>query len=211
MPRFNDQLACTYALERLEKELMPCLYYHSFEHTRSDVVPATEIFGRQSGLDDETLSLALTAASYHDLGWVLVQGLSEQDLYNRTHHEENSARIAGEVLPGFGYSAAQIQQVCGMIMATKLPQSPHSLAEQVVADADLDSLGRNDFFTTSIALRDELAHLGSAFNESTWFSNQLRFLRSHSYFTPAARALRAAGKQANILALERHLNVLQTS
>ena len=48
------------------------------------------------------------------------------------------------------------------------------------------------------ALRDELAHLGSVFNESTWFSNQLRFLRSHSYFTPAARALRAAGSSGTV-------------
>src|SRR5436309_16127441 len=72
-------------------------------------------------------------------------------------HERASAQIAAAILPNYGYTPAHIQAICGMIMATKLPQAPHTLLEQIVADADLDVLGRPDFVTRNQDLHTELA------------------------------------------------------
>ncbi len=109
------------------------------------------------------------------------------------------------MLPGFGYRHEQIEMIADMIMATKLPQSPHTLLEAILADADLDILGREDFLHWSQALRAELAVYGTPMTDAEWYSYQLRFLQDHRYFTTAARALRDAGKQHNVEVVTRLL------
>jgi len=91
-----------------------------------------------------------------------------------------------------------IQVISGLIMATKLPQSPRTLLEEIMADADLDVLGRDDFFTRNQDLRAERAALGVPTTDEEWYSGQLEFIQSHRYFTAAARTLRDARKKQNI-------------
>ncbi len=180
-----------YALRRLEQELAPTLFYHSLAHTRDDVAPAAERLAALEGVAGEELLLLRTAAYFHDLGFV------EQ----RQDHEATGARLAAAALPRFGYSPAQIQAIVGMIMATRLPQRPHNLLEQLLADADLDILGRTDFLARNQALHAELATTAEPIPDADWYHAQLAFLRDHHYWTSAARALRDAGKQRNIAAL----------
>ncbi len=183
-----------YALERLERELAPGIIYHSPVHTH-DIVPAVERLAAPEGVTGADLLLLRTAAYFHDLGFVI----QYQD------HEGASARIAAEVLPGLCYTPAQVNSIVGMILATRLPQSPHNLLEELLADADLDVLGRDDFMPRNKDLQAELAAMGRPTTEQEWYRSQLNFLRSHRYWTSAARRLRDSGKQANIAALERLL------
>ena len=180
-----------YALERLERDLSPALTYHCLAHTRDDVVPAAERLATLEGVTGESLLLLCTAALYHDIGFV------EQ----RDDHETIGVRIAREVLPRFGYSPAHIEAIGGMILATKLPQSPHTLLEEILADADLDVLGRDDFLIRSRDLQAELAAFGTPMSDEQWFGGQLKFMQAHRYFTVAARTLRDTMKQVNIEAL----------
>ena len=187
--------ARAYALARLERELSPVLCYHSVAHTRDDVVVAAERLAAQEGVTGEALLLLRTAAYFHDLGFV------EQ----REQHEAIGARVAGEMLPQFGYRPDQIALIEGIILATRLPQTPHTLLERILADADLDVCGRDDFLELNSCLRAELAAAGSAASDREWYSGQLSFLRSHRYWTAAARAERDEIKRANIVTLERLL------
>jgi uncharacterized protein len=180
--------AKAYALERLERELPAELTYHSLAHTRDDVAPATLRLSAIAGVCGEQRMLLHTAAYYHDIGFVV----------QRADHELVSARIAAEILPEFGYSPSQIEVIQGMIMATKLPQSPGTLLEQLLADADLDALGRTDFFVRNQALRDELAAYGSGCDDLEWYREQLDFLGSHQYWTSAAQQVRGEQKRRNI-------------
>ena len=191
MTQPDFEQARRYALGRLERELSPKLVYHSLGHTRDDVVPAAERFAALEGVAGEELLLLLTAAFYHDIGFV------EQ----RANHEDVSARIASEVLPQFGYSPAHISAISDMIMATKLPQASQTLSEKILADADLDVLGREDFMARNQALRAELAAYGQTTTDAQWHKSQLKFIQNHCYFTAAARTLRDAQKQKNIAAL----------
>lgn len=184
-----------YALERLERELPPTLVYHCVAHTRDDVVPAVERLAAMEGVTGEALLLLRTAAFYHDLGFV------EQSL----EHEAIGVRIAAEVLPRFGYSPAHIQVISGIIMVTRLPHTPHSLLEEIMADADLDLFGRDDFFDKNQALRAELAAGGISFTDTAWYADQLSFMRTHRYLTAAARALRDVKKQQNIAEMQTRL------
>jgi uncharacterized protein len=180
-----------YALQRLERELPPTLFYHSIAHTRDDVVPAALRLAQLEGLAGESVVLLHTAALFHDIGFV----------EKRAGHESIGVRIATEVLPRLGYSAAQIEMIAGMIMATRVPQRPRTPLECVLADADLDVLGRDDFLGRNRQLRAELASEGVIVSDRGWYSGQLRFVQRHHYWTESAQALRDAVKQRNLATL----------
>jgi uncharacterized protein len=184
--------ARAYALDRLANELAPLWVYHSLAHTRDDVLPAAERLAALEGVGGEAALLLRTAACFHDLGFI------EQ----RDQHESIGTRMAAAALPAFGYSPRQIALVEGMILATRLPQSPRTHLEQLLADADLDVLGRSDFLTRNRDLRTEQASCGVHFTDAAWYGGQLGFLQGHQYWTPAMRQLRDRQKQHNIVALQ---------
>jgi uncharacterized protein len=179
----------------LAHELSPKLHFHSLTHTRDDVVPAALRLAAQLDIGCEDRQLIRTAACYHDIGFI----------ERRNGHEDVSSRIAAATLPNFGYSPEQVAWVVGMIMATKLPQKPTNLLEEIMADADLDSLGRADFFIRNQALRDELAAFDHVMSDALWYRNQLNFLRSHHYWTAEAASLRGPAKKQHIDELIRRL------
>ena len=199
MAQPDFEAARQYALERLEHDLSPAYVYHSLIHTRDEVAPAAERLAGLEGVDDDALLLLRTAAYYHDIG------LARQ----RAHHEAAGVRIATTTLPSFGYSPMQIRAIGGMIMATRLPQNPHTQLEQLLADADLDVLGRLDFMPRNQALRAEMAAFGAPIGDAQWYGEQLRFMQTHHYWTAAAHALRDVQKRHNCAALQRLLEQCQ--
>lgn len=185
--------AIDYALSCLRRDLPPSLTYHDLWHTQFDVLPAVARMGVINGLAHEDIRLMEVAAAFHDIGFVRVM----------EGHEAVGVQIAGNILPDFGFVTQQIERVAGMILATRLPQSPQNLLEEIVVDADLDVLGRDDFFDRNELLRQEMARFGRVLSWRQWQEEQLRFLQQHTYFTPVARALRDEGKQ-------RHIEIIET-
>ncbi len=174
-------------MNKLRKELPGNLTYHSADHI-DDVYEAAERLGKQEQLTAYEIKLVLTAARYHDSGFI--KGVK--------NHEEESCNIAKKSLPDFGYSAEEIERICGIIMATKIPQDPKNHLEEVLADADLDYLGRDDFFTTGNKLFTEFIVSGFLNTEEEWNNLQVRFLESHHYFTKTAIQSRQAKKQQHL-------------
>jgi len=184
-----------YVLDRLEHELAPALTYHCLDHTRKEVVPAADRLATQEKVSDEDHLLVLTGAYFHDLGFIR----------QRQDHESISIQIAEQVLPAFGYSEAEIAVVRGIIQATRLPQSPTTLLEKIMADADMDDLGHADFWKRSNDLRRELEHYGTRYTDAEWYTYQLHLMQSHKYFTNSERVLRDTVKQEHTLQVERLL------
>jgi hypothetical protein len=185
--------AIAYALCRLRTELSPLLTYHNLAHTEDDVMPAVVRLARLSHLVEADVHLLEVGAAFHDLGQIKTS----------LGHEKVGIEIMAEVLPGLGFSATHIARLTGMIQATEMPQKPRSDEQALLADADLDSLGRDDFFPTSKALWHERAACGMDIPWPTWLQIQLQFLQTHRYFSPVAQTLRNAGKQKNIELLQR--------
>lgn len=183
-------------MNKLSHELPGYLYYHSAEHVQ-DVYEAAEMLAKHEGISVYETKLLLTAARYHDAGFLK----GSQD------HEEESCRIAQANLPGYGYHEEEISRICGMIMATKLPQTPKNHLEEILADADLDYLGRDDFFTIGNKLFQELSGFGVISTEEDWNKLQVRFLESHHYFTPTAIQLRQEKKQAHLALIKEKLKL----
>ena len=185
--------AIGYALHRLRTELPTHLFYHNVQHTEEDVMPALARLAAMSNVAEADLRLLEVAAAFHDIGQI------ETSL----GHEQIGIELVSEVLPRYGFSPGDIERITGMILATRLPQSPQNEEQALLADADLDSLGREDFMATSKALWQERAASGMNILWHDWLESQLRFLQSHHYFTPAAQTLRQQGKLKNIEILER--------
>lgn len=183
--QFNQ--AGQYIIDRLQTELSPTLYYHDATHTL-DVYSAAERLAQSEGITGHDLQLLLTAAWYHDSGY----------LHGLVEHEKESCKIARESLPGFGYSGDEIEAICSIIMATHLPQSPTNHLGEILADADLDYLGRDDFGPISEKLHRELCQAGAKMTRDEWNHLQIKFLQSHQYFTSTARASRQAKKEHNL-------------
>lgn len=187
--------ARAYALIRLARELPEIVTYHSLQHTRDDVVPAAERLAHAEGVNGEDLLLLRTAAYFHDLGFVV----------RREGHELAGAEIAAQALPTFGYTPDQIEKICRMIMATRIPQSPTTLPEQILADADLDTLGSDHFWRQSEKLRAENEAFDGPMSDVQWYATQVAFIENHRYWTASARALREPRKQEHLAQLRRLL------
>ncbi len=190
-----------YALARLERELSPELHYHDYAHTLKYVIPAAERLAQAEGVNGEARELLSVAAHYHDLGY----------LVDRETHEAAGTRIVSEVLPRFGFSQSQIDVINNLILATRMPQTPTTHLEQILADADLDVLGTIEFFPTSVKLRKEQAVFGHEEDDLTWYRNQFEFLQNHEYFTASAKKFRNAGKRANMRKLKDIIQELENN
>jgi hypothetical protein len=112
------------------------------------------------------------------------------------------------VLPGFGYNDEQVEIIQQAVLATTLPQSPQTLLQRILADADLDLLGRADFMLLNRNLRRELSLYGKEFSDREWYISQIEFIQSHIYFTASARNLRDVGQRKNMMELKRLLESL---
>lgn len=176
-----------FIFDKLRNELPAHLSYHNIDHTRN-VMYAAELLATAEGISEEDHRLLRTAALLHDTGF----------LVKRDGHEELSCDIAQRYLPGYGYTPAEIDDICQLIMATRLPQSPKTKLAEILADADLDYLGRDDFFPLSEKLFIELKNEGLVKDEDEWNRQQADFMSEHSYFTQTAINLRQPRKEAYV-------------
>jgi len=179
-------LAERYIMGRLTEELSPDLTYHNSVHTR-DVYLATQQIATQEGVSDHALQLLLTAALFHDAGFLI----------HAKNHELHSCAIAQSALPSFGYSEADIASICDLILATEIPQQPKHLLGEILCDADLDYLGRDDFPARSQLLYNEMRNLGTIASRAAYDELQRAFFESHHYFTATSNRRRNGKKEEN--------------
>lgn len=190
MMGFND--IKQHVIDKLEKGLSPVLTYHNVAHTLDVLKLVIDIAGKEGINDENDLLLLKIAALYHDVGFL--------KLY--TGHEEISCEVACKELAEFGFSKEQIEKICGMIRATKVPQQPQTLLEEIICDADLDYLGRNDFFKIGTGLYYEFLDQKIVSDERDWNSLQVRFLENHHYFTNTSKERRYKQKQLHLQAIK---------
>jgi hypothetical protein len=190
-----------YIIDRMKKELKPSLTYHTIDHTLDMHRAAIRIMEMENYQNPHERMMIETAAIYHDTGMIIS--------YN--DHETQSVMIAGQVLPAFGYTSEEIDEIAGLILVTRLPQVPSTLPEQILCDADLDSLGRDDFFIQSFLLQLEWKLNGiRETNLEEWLRFEAGFFTNHHYFTKSERELRDSKKRKNQLEITTILERLKS-
>ena len=180
-----------YIVEKLASELPETLFYHGLHHVLDVTNAALQLASQEGITDTESLSLLRTAALYHDCGFLSAYA----------NHEEEGCKIVREILPAFEFSDVQIGAICGMIMATRIPQSPRTHLEKILCDADLDYLGRTDFESIANTLFDELKARSRISDLAAWNETQVKFIGTHSYWTESAKQNREHTKQAHLASL----------
>ncbi|KAA3437043.1 HD domain-containing protein [Rufibacter hautae] len=188
-----------HVIQKLQDGLASHLTYHSVAHTLDVLDRAEAIAIAEKVKSPRELLLLKVAVLYHDAGFI--------ETYQ--NHEKKSCEIAGQELPAFGFNPQEIDTICHLIMATKLPQSPQTKLEQVICDADLDYLGRDDYSPIAHRLYQELLALDILQTEEQWIQMQVNFLEKHRYFTRHCHQNREAHKQANLQNLKVKTGQLQ--
>lgn len=172
---------------KLPKELL----YHDLNHTL-DVINVCNQYILRKNIHYPEAELLEVAALLHDIGFTVTY----------KNHEEKSSEIAGKLMSECGFSNCEIEVVRGLIMATKIPQSPKNDLERIICDADLDYLGRNDFEVISERLFHELKNLSLIEDRESWNKIQIRFLEAHSYHTDFAKKNRQPKKEKRLAELK---------
>lgn len=179
------------ALETLRTKLPERLYYHDYQHTL-DVLNTCNYYLRHHKTTKEQAQLLRLGAILHDIGFIR----SDED------HEETGAEIAEELMRKHHYSQKDILKVRGLIMATKIPQNPQNILEKILCDADLDYLGREDFYEIGEKLYRELKFKGIVTTRLAWNELQINFLKAHRFHTRFARRNRSHNKIKRIRELQ---------
>jgi predicted metal-dependent HD superfamily phosphohydrolase len=190
---------CLQILEELEERLPKHLTYHTVGHTL-DVANICNHYIDYYMVADSVAELIRIAAIGHDYGYI----------YGPREHEEKSITELQPKLQGT-YSKKQIEVINGMIRATKVPQRPQNIYEEILADADLDYLGRPDYYKLSSGLYTEFEHFGVVSNEREWLEVQIKFLEAHHYHTDWAIRERVAGKKQVLSELREKARKLASS
>jgi predicted metal-dependent HD superfamily phosphohydrolase len=176
----------------LKENLSKGIYYHDLEHTQ-EVVKATREIGVASDLSEEELETVLIAAWFHDTGYY--KGMED--------HEKISKEVAEEFLKNEGVDEKKIEDVSGCILATRIPQCPNNLMEEVLCDADLSHVSTKEFFKKSELLRKEFSLIfPDEIQVDEWFKNSIKFLKKHNFFTNYARENLLPAKKENLKKLK---------
>ncbi len=155
----------SFIIQELKSEISPALSYHGVHHT-IEVLDVCNDYVKRLKINKHEAGLLRTAALFHDTGFI----------WTYTNHEERGVEFAREILPAWGYQNDEIEAISSMIMATKIPQKPMNLLEEILCDADLDYLGTNRFFTTGKTLYQELSSHNVIHDEEMWDQLQINFL-----------------------------------
>lgn len=178
-----------YVVDIFSKKIGKNFLFHSFAHTR-EVVLHTELIAGNYELNEDEHTALILAAWFHDTGYSA--GLKKT-------HEEESQKIATEFLKQHNASQEMMDRVNGCIIATRMPQSPTNLLEQIICDADLFHLGSKNFKEKNKLLRQEINQLEDhKIGKKEWIELNIEFLDRHRYFTEYAREMLEPVKQAHL-------------
>ncbi|MGD8986436.1 MAG: HD domain-containing protein, partial [Desulfobacteraceae bacterium] len=136
-----------YVRELFRDELPAGIKYHNADHTLHSTKGVVAVANNLAKLEDVSeldRELIIAAAYFHDTGYI-------------REYEKNepiAARMAGRVLKLIGYKPEEIEKVQKMILATDPDVEPKTHVEKILCDADLDNLGREDFFQLDEKLRE---------------------------------------------------------
>lgn len=154
------------------------IHFHTLQHTQ-EVVSGSEKMADYYHLEDEDRFSLMLAAWFHDTGYSGGKAIG---------HENLSNELATKFLNEHNVGQQVINKVIGCINATRLPQTPHTLIEQIICDADLFHLGTSDFKQKNKLLREELNDFGNlGLSKKDWRTKNIEFLSKHTYFTSYAK------------------------
>lgn len=169
------------------------MVYHNISHTL-EVIKIAEEIAQAENLSQDDLEIVLIAAWFHDVGHLDI-------CYG---HEEFSSSVAKELLEKNNYPKEKLEKIINCIQATKIPQTPKTLVEKILCDADLHHLGMPDLDEKGQILRLEFRNRNiKHYTDIEWYETTLNFLKSHKFHTNYAKQNYEFQKNINLIKLEK--------
>jgi predicted metal-dependent HD superfamily phosphohydrolase len=184
-----EQQAAEHVRIYLSTKLSQSYCYHNLLHTEN-VVSAIEEISDGMGLNEQDQLIVLVAGWFHDIGYIFkIEG-----------HEQVGARLAEQFLLDRKVDAEEISKVQSCILATRYPQFPQSVLEQVICDADLLHLGQKDLFEKMALIRDEWSLTRNLhYTNEEWHALNFEFVSQHLFHTLYCQANYDKRKNKNIV------------
>jgi predicted metal-dependent HD superfamily phosphohydrolase len=168
-------------------------HFHNLQHTQQVVNACEEIAGHYQLNDEDRLAL-LVAAWFHDTGYSSGQA----------NHENSGIELAKEFLALQHAEESLVNKVSACIAATKMPQRPTNLLEEIICDADLYHLGTEMVAEAGKALRQEINLTKNVhISKTEWARTNIYFMEQHHYFTDYCREKLEPVKQEYIRKLRK--------
>jgi predicted metal-dependent HD superfamily phosphohydrolase len=166
--------------------------YHNLRHTEQ-VVENTVKIANHYQLSDHDFFVVVAASWFHDMGY----------LFDCSQHEASGERMAVSFLEEKEVDKDTISQVSGCIMATKMPQNPSGLLQQIVCDADLYHLGSDSFKEKNKLIRKEVeAFCNKDIDKNEWRIKTIALFKAHHYHTDYCQDLLNHKKAQNLAEME---------
>lgn len=182
-----------YVTKYLQEHPNKNVIYHTLQHTEEVVDVAKELITHYELGNHDTL-ITLVAAWFIDTGYY--------DDYRQ--HEVASAQIAERFLRTATVSEEIIQAIKSCLLATKMPQRPITLPQQILCDAACFHLASEDFGVQNKSIRKEQSLLqGVSIDKDAWRKSTLQFLERHTYFTDYCKKNFAKRKKENLEKLKK--------
>lgn len=178
----------------LFKNKLPSHYiYHNYRHTEEVADAARKIAGKMN-LSDEDTEIVTLAAWFHDTGFI----------ERSQNHEDVSIEIAQKFLADHNYSREKTEKITGCINATRFPNSPENMLEEIIADADLFHLGTKEYNGRTDLLRIEWEKAANKkYTDLEWLKINTDFLASHKYYTRYAKKTLDDSKAETLVKLQK--------
>jgi predicted metal-dependent HD superfamily phosphohydrolase len=185
-----------YVIQFFKTKGDPKFVYHNLSHTEAVVSNAAKIVSHYQ-LGEKDFFIIITAAWFHDTGYFTG---------NPAEHEARGADIAAGYLRETGMPEDICEAVRRCILATRMPQTPNNLNEQIVCDADLYHFGTDHFPERNKLMRKEAEwQTGKKIAKDDWRTSTIRFMEAHHYQTDYCRQLLQGKKDENLKNLRKKI------
>lgn len=171
-------------------------YYHSYNHA-VEVMERAMYLWEKEGIKKEDLEMLGLAWLFHDTGFLI----------QYDDNEQISSKIAQNYLKSILYPEEKIKLVERMILAT-IPEykTPIDIYEKIIKDADMDNLGRKDFFEKSNSLKKEIEIIKNIkIRDPEWNHWLVELLREHQYEAFTQKKERDGKKHENLVKMMKEL------
>ncbi|MDP2090235.1 MAG: HD domain-containing protein [Candidatus Gracilibacteria bacterium] len=164
-------------------------YYHSYKHG-IEVMERAIYLGEKEGLSETEIEMLGLAGLFHDTGFII----------QYDNNEPIGAKIAQNYLRSALYPEDKIKIIERIILATKPSyRNPVDIYEKIIKDADLDNLGRKDFFEKGHSLKKEIEIIKNIkIRDPDWNHGSVDLLKEHQYQTHTQKMEREVTKQENL-------------
>jgi len=164
-------------------------YYHSYWHA-IDVMTRAIYLAEKEWLNESDTEILALAWLFHDT-WFVIQYDNNEIFW---------ARIAKNYLKSVFYPAEKINLIEKIILATDPAyKNPQNYYEEIIKDADMDNLWRDDFLQKNNDIKREIEIVKNIkINDPEWKHASVELLKEFKYKTNSQKYERDKKKVENL-------------